>query len=243
MLERLVYIAFGAFNIQTANFIVNHPGTPAHCVEQLADSFEGLSEEQTSMRNQIISEYLMTKGFFEKFYEDAVEEQDMPLMNNEHVRSIYKQSFNRSLLKYNSTLRLFRNVHDRWLAYDAGRERAEDDEFNVWSGVYPNLPVKIDANGKVPKYYFFYNPIGSLMAEIIMPAYDKVFKIRSKYMVHSDLLQIVLNRKLGRVYSVKARDFSEEYVIDLEKGRVLSPGPDGVNYTEDDIYLLINPRE
>ena len=243
LIGKLVYIAFGAFNIQTANFIVNHPGTPAHCVEQLADSFEGLSEEQTSMRNQIISEYLMTKGFFEKFYEDAVEEQDMPLMNNEHVRSIYKQSFNRSLLKYNSTLRLFRNVHDRWLAYDAGRERAEDDEFNVWSGVYPNLPVKIDANGKVPKYYFFYNPIGSLMAEIIMPAYDKVFKIRSKYMVHSDLLQIVLNRKLGRVYSVKARDFSEEYVIDLEKGRVLSPGPDGVNYTEDDIYLLINPRE
>jgi hypothetical protein len=243
LIGKLVYMGFAAVNIQTANFIVNHPGTPGHCVEQLADTFQRLSEEQASMRNQIIFEYLMTKGFFEKLYEDAVEEQDMPLMNNEYVRSMYKKSFNRSLLKYNSTLRLSRNFHDRWLAYDEGRERTEDDEYDVWPGVYLNLPVEIDANGKVSKYYFFYNPIGALMAEIMMPMYDKVFQVRSKYMVHSDLLQIVLNRKLGRVYSVKARDFSEEYVIDLEKGRVLSPGPDGVDYTEDDIYLLINPRE
>jgi hypothetical protein len=243
LIGKLVYIAFGAVNIQTANFIVNHPDTPAHCVEQLADSFQVLSEEQASMRNQIISEYLMTRGLLELAFEEAMEEQDMPLMNNEHVRRMIKQRFNRSLLKYNSMLRLLRNFHDQWLAYDEGRERTEDDEFNVWPGIYPNLPVELDANGKVSKYYFFYNPIGAMLVEIMAPAYDKVFQFKSKLMVHSDLLQIVLNRKLGRAYSVKARDFSEEYVIDLEKGRVLSPGPDGVDYTEDDIYLLINPRE
>lgn len=243
MIAKLVYMGFAALNIQTANFIANHPATPAHCIEAMGITFQGLSEEQTSMRNQMVFEYLLTKGALELVCEEAIKELDMPLTSNERVRNLFKETFNRSMLKYNSTLRLSRNLHDRWLAYEEGRERTEDDEFDVWPAVYPDLPVEIDANGKMPRYYFVYNPIGSLLLGILLPAYEKVFQVRSKLIVHDDLLQIVLNKRLGNPYSLEAHDFSEQYIIDCEKEKIFSPGPDGENYTDDDIYLLINPRE
>ena len=60
--------------------------------------------------------------------------------------------------------------------------------------------------------------------------------------VQDDLLQIVLNKRLGKDVSLKARAYSDEYIVDVENRKILSPGPDGKVGTKDDIELAINPQ-
>ena len=38
------------------------------------------------------------------------------------------------------------------------------------------------------------------------------------------------------------RAYSDEYIINVEKKIIFSPGPDGKSYTKDDIKLPINPQ-
>ena len=56
------------------------------------------------------------------------------------------------------------------------------------------------------------------------------------------MLQIVLNLRLGRDINLKARAYSDEYIIDIENKKILSPGPDEKVGTDDDIFLPINPQ-
>ncbi|GAH76876.1 unnamed protein product, partial [marine sediment metagenome] len=116
-------------------------------------------------------------------------------------------------------------------------------ELKVWPLICPNwIPVSIDSEGKVPWFYTCYNPIGSLLIIILTPTFEKVFEIQTKLQIHSDLLQIVLSKRLGNKVSLKARAYSDEYIIDVEKKKIFSPGPDGKPHTEDDIKLTINPE-
>jgi len=50
----------------------------------------------------------------------------------------------------------------------------------------------------------------------------------------------VLSKKLGSELSLKARAYSDRYIIDMERKKIFSPGPDGKPHTCDDIKLLIN---
>ena len=60
--------------------------------------------------------------------------------------------------------------------------------------------------------------------------------------IQDDLLQIVLKKRLGKEVSLKARAYGDEYIVDIEDKKILSPGPDGEVGTNDDIALPINPE-
>ncbi len=60
--------------------------------------------------------------------------------------------------------------------------------------------------------------------------------------IQDDLLQIVLNKRRGKEFSLKARAYGDEYIVDIENKKILSPGPDGKVDTQDDIELRINPE-
>ena len=47
---------------------------------------------------------------------------------------------------------------------------------------------------------------------------------------------------LGNKVSLKARAYSDEYIIDVENKKIFSPGPDGVADTKDDIRLPVEPE-
>lgn len=220
---KLVCIAGLDIGINTANFITNNPQTSLESIKLLAEHFTPLTNEQTSLRNSIIFEYLMCKN-------------ELGKLLNEH--SLKYTSF--SPLKLNSTLRLYKNFADRWIA--AEENQAQIEELKVWPAIYPKLPVTIDSDGNSPWYYKVYNPIGSMLVGILMPALDRVFEIKTKLQIHSDLLQIVLNKRLGKEVSLKARAYSDEYIIDVDNKNIFSPGPDGEPNTEDDIKLTINPE-
>ena len=81
-----------------------------------------------------------------------------------------------------------------------------------------------------------------MILRAFLPAWERIFEINTKVQIHDDLLQIVLNKRMGKEVDLKARAYSEEYIIDIEKKRILSPGVDGEIGTKDDIKLMINPE-
>lgn len=223
LITKLVCIACFKGNIEATNFIIGNPDTPHEILLLLEQNVVPLSGEHTSLRNSIIFEHLIWKNELKK------------ISNEPRLRY---SSF--SPLKLNSTLRLSRNFFDRWIAID--EHQIQIKKFRVWPNVYPNLPVQIDSERKLPWYYKAYNPTGCLTVKILTPAIERVIELRTKLQVHSDLLQIVLDRRLGREVSLKARAYSDEYIVDVENKRISSPGPDGEIGTKDDIKLPINPE-
>jgi hypothetical protein len=74
-----------------------------------------------------------------------------------------------------------------------------------------------------------------------MAILERPFSFRTRLKVHQDMFRIVLSKRLGNQVGLKALAYSDEYIIDLEKGVIFSPGMDGKSYTDDDIKLVINP--
>ncbi len=223
LIYKLVCLACFQINIETANFIINNPEIPNEKILVLKQRMIPFSDDHVSLRNPIIFEYLTFRNELRK------------LTCEPRFRYSYF-----SPLKLNSTLRLYRNFCDKWI--DASEHRAAGERFRVWPILYPNMPVQMGFESKLPWYYKTYNPAGSYVAYILTPAAEKVLEIRTKRQVHSDLLQIVLDKRLGKEVSLKARAYVDEYVIDVENKKIFSPGPDGKPGTKDDIILWINPE-
>ena len=223
MITKLVCIACFRVNIKTANFIINNPQISQEPLGLLAEHFVPLTNEQISLRNSFISEYLMFKNELSKILRDS---------------SLKYSAF--SPLKLNSSFRVYKNFCDRWIASEENRQEIE--KLTVWPAFYPQLPVTMDIDDDSPWYYKAYNPVGYALLRILTPALDRVSKIKTNTQIQDDLLQIVLNKRLGNEVSLKARAYSDEYIIDTEKKIIFSPGPDGKADTKDDIKLMINPE-
>jgi hypothetical protein len=208
-------------DLKTANFIVNNPQTPNDVLLVLKQHVSTLSEEHTSLRNAMICDYLFYKNLLMKSANDV-------------------GPYRFTIVKLNSSFRLLRNFYDPYIALEEGTIRKE--KFRVWPTIYPNLPVSVIPSRKLPWYFRVYNPVGSSIFEHDTPNIEKIVGSRTKLKVHSDLLQIVLDRRLGKEVSLKARAYGEKYIIDVENKKIFSPGPDGEVGTKDDIILRINPE-
>jgi len=215
--SKLVCMAIFTEDLQRANFIANNPRCSDELVAVVAEHFGPFPEERLSMRNPTIFEHL--------------------ILGNELTKVLGKAP-----LKFNSTLRLHRNFTDDWLALDEDAAWHTRERFSIWPSIYPELPVSIDPNGWLPWHYKVYNPVGSMFIEILLPAMERIRQIRTKVQINNDLLQIVLNKRLGKPINLKARAYGDEYIVDLESKKIFSPGRDGQIDTKDDIKLPINPE-
>jgi len=223
LVTKLICFACFWMNIETANFIINNPETPNEVLLVLKQNMVSFSEEHVSFRNPMIFEYLAFRNEMKK------------ITHEPRFRYSYF-----SPLKLNSTLRLYRNFCDKWIGISEHRE--EGERFRVWPILYPNIPVQMGIESKLPWSYKAYNPFGSFFVILMMPNTENVLKIRTRRQIHSDLFQIVLNKRLGKEFNLKALAYSDEYIIDIENKKIFSPGPDGKANTKDDIKLLINPE-
>ena len=222
-LVKLVCIAGLTKGIMAANFIVNNPQTSPKSLEILAEHFKPFTREQTSLQNSIISEYLACKKALDTYF-------------GRHVMRT-------PMLKRNSTFRLAKNICDNLLDIMQESPESKNSQLSVWPVIHLNwMPVSLDSEHRLPWYYTCYNPVGSVLVQIVAPSYERIFQIKTRLQIHSDLLQIVLNKRLGKQVSLKARAYGDEYIIDVEKKRIFSPGPDGEADTKDDIKLTINPE-
>jgi len=211
-------------DITAANTIANTHNVSQESVELLATHFAPLADEATSMRNSVLSEYLL----FKEIAVGSTEYAYAP-----RIASSFKR---------NSTLRLYRNYVDSYLATLDGKEVKATDAFSVWPSAYRGLyPVSFRPGEKLPIVYRCYNPGGSFLMKMTNLRFDEAF-VRSKRLgIEDDLLQIVLPKRLGRPVSLKARAYGGEYIVDVKGKKIFSPGPDGKADTKDDIKLPINP--
>jgi hypothetical protein len=205
------------------NFIINNPETPYETLLLIEQHIVPISEEYTSLRNTILFEYLTFKYTIKS----------MPL--DPRVKHVLPP-----VLKLNSSLRLFINFCNKCIGEDENKDAIK--EYRIWPTLYPNLPVQFNRDGKLPLYYKIYNIVGCELIQDIVSEIESVTSAKIRAEVRSDLLQIVLNKRLGKEVSLKAHAYSDEYIIDIENKIIFSPGPDGKSYTDDDIILPINPE-
>jgi predicted nucleic acid-binding Zn ribbon protein len=226
-ITKLVCIGCLGINTRTANFVANNPRSSDASLELLAEHFTPYTEEQLSWRNQIICEYLTFKNMF----------RELPGIGR------WPAVKNLPFLKRNSAFRVSRNWFNRMLDAWEGPNGDKRQQLSVWPWLYPDFgPVSIGSDGKLPWYYRRYNPVGSMLLRMGMPAFGRAFSHRSRLKVEDELLRIVLDKRLGREVSLKACAYSDEYIVDIEKKVIFSPGPDGEPETEDDIKLPIDPN-
>jgi len=227
LVPKLAYLICINENILTANAIVNDKQTPMSTIELLAGHFTPLTNEQTSLRNSILSEYLSIKSVLSEISEQIATEKTLPL-------------------KKNSTLRLLRNSYDSWLDAEQGRQNIAKNKLSVWPDIYPFKGLSISSANleQLPLLYRCYNPHIKIV-EVFTPL-DKTIKSKKNSIIRieitDDLLQVVLSKRLGKDVGLKARAYSDEYIIDVENRKILSSGPDGKANTKDDIFLPINPE-
>ncbi len=212
-------------DIETANAIANNPEASRETVELLAKYFTPLTAEHMSLRNPVLFEYLVTKT----------------LASDILGQSIAGRT---PLLKRNSTLRLYRNSVDAWINSLGDTEGVAKSTLSVWPAIYGRMePVSFDAERPLLLFYRCYNPIGSKFIRLgRLHSFRGTLARRTAMRIQDDLLQIVLNKRLGKEVSMKARAYSDEYIVDIENKKILSPGPDGKTDTKDDIELPINPE-
>jgi hypothetical protein len=88
-------------------------------------------------------------------------------------------------------------------------------------------------------FYRAYNPIGAMLMQIVKPALERVTMSKPRLQIAYDLFHIVLNKRLGKNYSLKGRD-GDEYIVDVNNGWILSPASDECLGSKE-IKLMINP--
>ena len=221
--ERLICHACLETDIDTANVIVNNTNASRNTIELLAKQFTPVTAQQLSVRNGMLSEYLLMKNI---------------VMEISHASRAEKTR----LLKTNSTLRVYKNYCDDWLTAMEPGVDVIATKLSAWPNHYPfKEPDLLSSRGMLTLIYWCYNPLGSECICRFMFFHKMDFRKRFTVPVHDDLFQIVLNKRLDKEMSLKARAYSDEYIVDIENRKIFSPGPDGKADTKDDIMLPINP--
>lgn len=216
-------------NLRAANVLVNSTSLSDKSMNKIIAQFQPISHEHVSLKNHIVSEYISIKNLETKL----LSESNIPIS---------------SVLKINSKNRYSYSFCRNAILKDEGKEISEYCELSVWPWEYnwPKLYFRGDkAKRQFKRYscYSWYNPVGTLLLtfknERLLS--DEMFQKKAAILIHDDLFQWVLTRRMGQESSLKARAYSDEYTVDVDKGLVFSVGPDGVAYTDDDIKMRINP--
>jgi hypothetical protein len=227
LILKLVCYAILGMDIQTANYIANNPKTGIESIELLSNHFKPFDYETVSIRNCFINEYLMFRN---------------TLDTDIHLKKLADRP--NIALKRNSTLRAHRNFCDSIIKGERDKNN-RNRFFSVWPKNYPSLMPKVDVDvtkEAIPFIYKCYNPVGALLICILTPPYGGVIRIKTGLEIEDDILQIVLDKRLNKEINLKARAYSDEYIIDVNDKKIVSPGPDCKIGTDDDITLPINPE-
>jgi len=228
IVSKLVCYGVLSRNLHGLNVVVSQPHVPDEMLLLIEERFGPLTDEEIRLTNCLKGEYLMINNVFAKMVQDL-----------RHEKGAMVAHFTRHIVKMNSSKRLLRNHIDALIAEEMGL--APPEPLSVWPSIYPLIRVDLDEEGNFPFYYWIWNPAG-LAVGPMLAAHDKVATTKTRVAIQDDLFHIVLAARLGRPYSLKARAYSDEYVIDVERRMIYSPGPDGEPFTKDDITLPINPE-
>lgn len=201
--------------LDTANEINNHSNATRQTIEILKEQFPALTPEQISLRNPLLFEYL-----------SAIKQY-----------SVFRYLF---FFKHMSSVRLLRNYTDKILTQENGPAKTVPTYtvWPFWLSFMPDVGTDIEV---LPWYYRYYNPGGPIIAGIFLTPVERLPDFITHLQINDDLFQCVLSYRLEERADLSARAFGDTYVVDIEKKRIYSQGPDGNALTNDDIWLPIEP--
>ena len=222
-------------DITAANFIINDPKTPDETVIGLSKHFTSLTSEQLSLHHAIIDSYFRNRLRIDR-------RRDGQSAGKHKLVSLVRVPF----FKPNSTLRLMHNYTALSLSISNGGSKEPFEPLSVWPRFLPSIvPEKnlfriFEDQDYSPRLYRMYNPKG--VTDVKGYRWGEDTSVQCTLQIRDDLFQIVIAMRLGKPYSLKARAYGDNYIIDVERRIIYSPGPDLKPLTKDDIKLPINPE-
>lgn len=223
-------VCYGSFArvLYTLNMVVQHPDTSDDILRVLQEKFSPYTTDQLSLRNSLIFEYLS--------FQQEIGNLDLAegCKRNLKISPFYKE---------NSTRRFYKNCIDYLILMDQDQIPPRYMSVSVWPWRFnrPRLDFYKIQEGMMPWYYTAYNPIGSMLTDILRPALNKVSEIKKRMIIIDDLFRIVLALRLDRQPDWTASYYEDHYHVDLMNRIIYSVGPDGKAFTRDDISLPIEP--
>ena len=217
-------------NLKTASIAINHQNVSDEEFMRIKSHFSPITHQHVSLKNYVLSLYLGSRD-----------------LQDEILSSSNKSVL--PFLKINSANRFRYSLTKNLILRDEDKQASKYCELSVWPWEY-NWPKLYFTGSNVREQfrrgslYFWYNPVACQY--LTFSDYglfsDETFQKKNEIQITDDLFQWVLARRLGQKNLLKARAYSDEYTVDIEKGLVFSVGPDGEAYTDDDIKLQINPE-
>lgn len=214
--------------LDTATFLVNSAQVSEETIKLLQQHFVPLTDDQTSARNAYVFDYLAFRNVVYESCDELI-------------------SLKTPILKFNSTLRIYRNMCQAYIdGESAPKEELEMYSLSIWPEVYPDWMPEIAIGGDTDPVdsllYKFYNPTGFLLLSFFSNPFHGIPRVQKAFRIKEYLFHILLAKRLGGEASLKALDFSDEYIVDMEKKIIYSPWTDRKPFTWDDVKLPINPE-
>ena len=221
---RRTWTACAERNIQTAYHVIAEPQCTREALEVLKDNFSPLTEEELSPRGWLIFAYLQEKHRFEQYPNGVavLEEIEDDLSHGYGIRT--RGPWLAAVLRTTTPLWFHRNRTIREV-------RRQYDMLINASARLPYWIVSCPSRTKSS----LRNVAGQYIAESV--AYGDELKMSSdaELKVTSDLLAILIHRRLGQEIALRDCYTGGEYLIDAKTDVPSSVGRDGKAGTIDDI--------
>ena len=228
LIGEMVWLAVAGLNVNTAHYIVTRPDCSREALRVLKDALPPLTREDVSLRNPIIGEYLAQRQIIETMDVIPLSSYDVGQRGKgwrKVLAGMIDQAVSsRFFLNRNHTIAELASIYSQF----ARAERAMSPAA-IKQVVRDKKGVRASAGLK--------NLSGRFLIDIGTPSLVVGAQNAWRRKVDSDLLAILIHRKLGETLELKDLYSSRPYLTDEETGEPYSAGLDRRPGTKDDVKL------
>lgn len=224
LVDKMIWIAVAKMNIESAAAIMRHKNCTREALIILRKHFRPLSENDTSIRRVLITEYLFMKSLCENSLSPGCLSDDFGAANTSVLGRRPVRIIGYPMLRKNRTCRTLRKICDLSIE---GSELHPPDMTKVESALDDYIS-KPDIR----------NMDGWFLVAIAIPSFTKAAQIAVETRILSELLFVELGWHLCET-SDGIQDYYADapYAKDDVTGYAFSLGPDGIAKSSDDIMI------
>jgi hypothetical protein len=120
--------------------------------------------------------------------------------------------------KANSTKRFYMNNISSYFDEKGG---VENKLLDVWPDSYPDIlkceiSFPISDLDKLPRRYYLYNPIGSMLVSMLQPTFEKIVEMHDRLKDDHQVLGVVFALRLGDGEAFRKYSRGIEYTVDID---------------------------
>ncbi len=224
LVSRMIFIAMANKDLQTADLIIRNSDCTQDQLKILNEVFLPLSDEDISWFRPLLSEYAGAQ------YVVNISMQKELVQSMRESGSIPKWASTKSFFfKPNQTLQYFQNFYEPMLKTCTRGDdpkpqivHASTQNDNLFSGIRAYNP---------------WNGSGRLIIAIMIPSLTKAYDHAIATQVKSELLALEIHKRQDEMLELHDPYTGAAYAFDEIHHRFYCIGPDGIDGTDDDIYI------